>query len=805
MLSKEAIEQLFIEIFTGSVDVDNLPRDLYRDTAKKLFDGVQKGYKKKLETLLSQEPDYAILKSFQENIYRFSAAKTFQQVFETQQKIFDEDGYKRAFNKFRDDASEIYDEFNINWLRTEYDTAIGQAQAAEQWQEIEEQKETLPMLTYRTVGDDRVRPEHEALDGFTAPVDDPVWDEIMPPNDFNCYDKETQIYTKRGFILFKDLKSDDYVYTLNIETRIPEWQTPINYIKRQYVGKMVNIQSNNFSLCVTPEHSLLLQKSWDKHEHRDILKLCEAGTIADSDRIYKSTKWKGINCTSITINGKEWDIETYVKFMGWYLSEGSTTKRKGNCYQIKISQSKEKYYSLICEDLKGIPYNVYYGFDYIGINDYNLGIYLKQFGKSYEKYIPEELKNSSPKHLKIFLDRFIKGDGHIQKGQKTISGIIAKDIETIFSSSKRLIDDLTEIILKTGQSCSLHKQNTKGKLVQHRNGKYVCNHDIYRLCISTKQYVTFHKRNIKWIDYDGLVYCVEVPKYNTLLVQRNGKTYWCGNCRCTVEQSGDAEPTTGKEREDAIKNADVNEMFGFNPGKEHIAFSEAHEYFNVPEKYQEYKDNNFNLPLPKNDSNPKDSIITHLLAKLPILNRKKIKLLEFPELRQTFNYDCGVTSLQQVLCYYGIEIRESYLLDDLKAVHTDIFDNGVKLSAIKKYAEKKGLDAEIKTDLVPEDLIPYIDKKIPVIVLLQAWRDSKSPKEWSEDYVDGHYVVAIGYTKNRIIFEDPSSFNRTFLSFNELSERWHDIADDNKTHLSGAAIIITGTPEFKANKISHME
>ena len=456
MLSKEAIEQLFIEIFTGSVNVDNLPRDLYRDTAQELFKGVEKGYKVKLAEILINNPDYAILKSYEENIYRFSAAKTFQQVYETQQKIFDEDGYKRAFNKFRDDASEIFDEFNVNWLRTEYDTSISMAQADEQWQEIQEQKETLPMLTFRTIGDDRVRPEHEALEGLTAPVDDPIWDDLTPPLDWNC--------------------------------------------------------------------------------------------------------------------------------------------------------------------------------------------------------------------------------------------------------------------------------------------------------------------------------------------------------RCTLEQSEDAEPTPKDEVKEMTEKVDVEDMFKFNPGKEHIAFSDVHPYFDVPEKYQEYKDRNFDLPLPKNDSNSKD-------FNKPILNVSNniIKLLEFPELRQTFNYDCGVTSLQQVLCYYGIEIRESYLLDDLKAVHTDIFDNGVKLSAIKKYAEKKGLDAEIKTDLVPEDLKSYIDKKIPVIVLLQAWRDSKSPKEWSEDYVDGHYVTAIGYSKNRIIFEDPSSFNRTALGFTELAERWHDIADDNKTHLSGAAVIITGTPKFKANKITHMD
>ena len=42
------------------------------------------------------------------------------------------------------------------------------------------------MLVYRTVGDSRVRPDHEALDGIAKPVDDPFWNTFYPPNGFLC-------------------------------------------------------------------------------------------------------------------------------------------------------------------------------------------------------------------------------------------------------------------------------------------------------------------------------------------------------------------------------------------------------------------------------------------------------------------------------------------------------------------------------------------------------------------------------------------------------------------------------------------
>jgi SPP1 gp7 family putative phage head morphogenesis protein len=44
----------------------------------------------------------------------------------------------------------------------------------------------LPFWVYRTMGDNRVRPAHRALQGFIARADDPFWRKYYPPNGFNC-------------------------------------------------------------------------------------------------------------------------------------------------------------------------------------------------------------------------------------------------------------------------------------------------------------------------------------------------------------------------------------------------------------------------------------------------------------------------------------------------------------------------------------------------------------------------------------------------------------------------------------------
>lgn len=47
---------------------------------------------------------------------------------------------------------------------------------------------------YVTVGDERVRPTHAALDGLRRPKDDPVWRRIFPPNGYNCRCDALEIY-----------------------------------------------------------------------------------------------------------------------------------------------------------------------------------------------------------------------------------------------------------------------------------------------------------------------------------------------------------------------------------------------------------------------------------------------------------------------------------------------------------------------------------------------------------------------------------------------------------------------------------
>lgn len=119
------------------------------------------------------------------NAYQFSVAKNRHELRTLTDALIDDDGRVHSFSEFQAEARKIDSRYNVDYLRTEYDTAIGSAETAAEWAGLEK-RGTNPMLRYVTVGDDRVRASHAALNGLQRPKDDPIWDTIYPPNGWNC-------------------------------------------------------------------------------------------------------------------------------------------------------------------------------------------------------------------------------------------------------------------------------------------------------------------------------------------------------------------------------------------------------------------------------------------------------------------------------------------------------------------------------------------------------------------------------------------------------------------------------------------
>lgn len=192
--SNEQIEKLINGIWEGEITEYDLPKDLYYAIADYLKSGLYKGFGGTLAEFSGK--DLELLTELRENVYMFSAAKTYQEVLDIKSLMFNSDGERVSQNEFSQLGGQAFDTWNDAWGRTEYNTAVHSSYMAAKWNEIEKNKDLLPYLSYSTIGDacDICAP----LNGMTKPVDDPTWDALMPPNHFNCLCIVTQEENNEG-------------------------------------------------------------------------------------------------------------------------------------------------------------------------------------------------------------------------------------------------------------------------------------------------------------------------------------------------------------------------------------------------------------------------------------------------------------------------------------------------------------------------------------------------------------------------------------------------------------------------------
>ena len=389
---------------------------------------------------------------------------------------------------------------------------------------------------WQTAGDQRVRDLHRELnrnvyDFNNPPIIDEFGNRGNPGDAYNCYSYDTEVYTERGFVLIKDVMQGEKVLTLNPETKDLEWATCINKFKK-YEENILEFRNKSFLLKCTKDHTFFTYK-YIEHtkgkytiEPRFIHGFNNLGI--KSNRFYCSSCWVGNDIKFINIGNQEIPIKDFCLLMGYYLSEGSVDNRDDR-NDIKISQSK--YLDEMYENLSF--FNPRKGKEAIYIFNTDLKNYLKQFGYSYQKYVPNVIKQLPSEYIRIFLDAFCLGDGSPKKivYSKKFDKNLTKH-NSYYTSSKRLANDLVELIIKCGMSATLGIMKCKNKIVNFRNGTYKINHDMYSIRENVKKHRLLTSMNIKEIPYNDYVYDIEVNKNHTLLIKTGNFIHWNSNCRC---------------------------------------------------------------------------------------------------------------------------------------------------------------------------------------------------------------------------------------------------------------------------------
>tara|TARA_R110000744_G_scaffold9253_4_gene29876 strand:- start:581 stop:2077 length:1497 start_codon:yes stop_codon:yes gene_type:complete len=259
--TRKQLDKLLKAVFGGEINPSRLPEDLYLKTIQTLSEGVARGFGS--GDLTDEMQDLFL--HFDHNVAVFSAAKTHQQVADMTRALIDpETKLVRSFSSFKSSAGEIFDQYNKNWLKTEYRTALNQGFGAREWLEFQKDKEFFPVLRYQTANDERVRKDHVVLDNIVRPINDPFWTQYFPPNGWNCRCDVTQHETDEF-----ELTSDKALSGLGAPSKLfkgnPGIDKTIFDPEHPYISKVAEryhvLRSNNFNLPLPPKPPTIKRKA----------------------------------------------------------------------------------------------------------------------------------------------------------------------------------------------------------------------------------------------------------------------------------------------------------------------------------------------------------------------------------------------------------------------------------------------------------------------------------------------------------------------------------------------------------------
>jgi len=333
--------------------------------------------------------------------------------------------------------------------------------------------------------------------------------QLIGSDNYDCFDEQTEVLTKEGWRFFKNVTMKNSIATMNPTTHEFEWQLPEKTMEYDYDGELYGVKNSSIDFAVTPNHRFYLKSGKGVYKFKEI-----SDPTIKGDMIPSQCIWKGEDCKEIL----GYESLNFMCFLGLFLSEGCTFKNN-KCYRVTISQTKPEVRIEIKRIIEEMGLNYCETKDGFNIENKELYEYCSQFGLCNEKFIPKDILNLSKKHLHLLFEYLVLGDGHR-----------CDTYTAYYSTSKRLIDDVQEIVIKLGLSGNVRIKPQGQSFIKAREIK--SKKTLYEVRVRFSKFKRLNgpsnKNIIKKISYKGKVYCVSVPN-QIIKVRRNGFEIWSGN------------------------------------------------------------------------------------------------------------------------------------------------------------------------------------------------------------------------------------------------------------------------------------
>lgn len=347
-----------------------------------------------------------------------------------------------------------------------------------------------------------------------------------------CHQADTEVLTDRGWTAWPEYNGTDLLGTMNTDSGLLEFQLPIAVQRLEHDGPMVYSTNRCIDFGVTPDHRMLVRK-WDESKRT----LSDQYTFQRAKDVgwyfglpAATTGHHGVDVRKVAIDGdREYDGDDFVALLSLIVSDGyagSVDKTRNwvsfACFTDRRSKVAELAVRNGFHEQPSRP-GVWIRYDapalaqWVRANCYTSGPY-----RSQNKRVPGIVKEMSSRQIRMFLDFY--GD---QSHGMQASG----EARAYFSTSKRCIDDLQELLLRVGKRGSIWSSDNAGKKATLDDGQVATSrHRLWHVHERSNNALSIDKkRNLETANYKGLVYCATVPN-GTLVTRRNGSILISGNC-----------------------------------------------------------------------------------------------------------------------------------------------------------------------------------------------------------------------------------------------------------------------------------
>lgn len=333
------------------------------------------------------------------------------------------------------------------------------------------------------------------------------------PSKYQCYHPDTELLTERGFVPVANVAVGDILATMDPQTRVVTYQPATKVHAYDFDGELIETpqDKSHVAFSVTPNHRMLCRTA------RGALRFFEAQDLPSEFCVPRSGLFSGetpaffdVPAQPLGRNKKPLRIPIvpWLKFLGWYLSEGSTYLGR---YATVISQVKEEGRAAIEEMLSEFPYSHHRQAQSFTVSGKALCLYLRSLGADcYSKRIPREILALHPDLLQHLFAALMMGDG-----TATASG------GYVFTSTSRgLVDDVSELAIRLGYVPTVLPIGGKGRFPNAKPA--------WHISITRRGDTRCRRSLLQRRPYIGKVHCVTVLPHHTVLTRYRNRVMWCG-------------------------------------------------------------------------------------------------------------------------------------------------------------------------------------------------------------------------------------------------------------------------------------